>query len=375
MMLVSMPKSTVTVSLIAGGVREKIAKYNAISVKNSPDKINKKISDGFLINKLKINNELKLIRKCAEEKSAPDNKIMPLASYLLARSILNKTIDDTRLAPLLKANDSVTSAREKLSFGRGNVRADLQKSQEARWRTAFCRDLNIDLPHHGQPELIAKALLMKAGNCGEYGDVVTYIHAAKLGEKEKIFRVHGTKGFDHAWAELEAPGGSRIIMDAWADGPAILAEDSAFSYSKKKRQVMDSYDQQEGLDLINRADHNLLKLKGSRHSKNIALRWDFFKVRSEQFDNLMPQKKMWGITPVLADRIKGDVLDQLQRSNVAGVLKKEGLNTRELKVSRQIDLGVEIKMLGVAGALGWSIKQGLGARSIMGKEFNRFYFV
>ena len=374
-MLVRMSESTVTVSLIAGGVREKIAKYNAISVKNSPDKINKKIPDAFLINKLKIKNELKSIINRAEEMPAPVDKIMPLASYLLARSILNKTIDDARLAPLLKANDSVTSAREKLSFGRGNVRADLQKSQEARWRTEFCRDLNINLPHHGRPEVIAKALLMKAGNCGEYGGVVTYIHAAKLGEKEKVFSVHGAKGFDHLWAELEAPGGSRIIMDAWADGPAILAEDSAFSYSKKKRQVMDSYDQQEGLDLIIRADHNLLKLKGSRHSKNIALRWDFFKVRSEQFDNLMPQKEMWGITPVLADRIKGDVLDQLQRSNVAGVLKKEGLNTRELKVSRQIALGFEIKMLGVARALGGNIKQGLGVRSIMGKEFNRFYFV
>lgn len=200
-----------------------------------------------------------------DEGIAPDE--LPLAAYLLMRSAVGRRVEDTLRAQLRSANGSVAEARAALPLGRGNVAPDIEASnhlssymmdaaREGRktWLAeAGRRGQSLSAKTFGQTSA-AFARAAGAGNCGEYAHVSGHTHAAKLYGSGSSGAVHvvSCNVVDHMWAEWRVPrmvwaktrprvgGGAtagvrlgrvhdRIILDAWAYGPACLAEDSGFA--------------------------------------------------------------------------------------------------------------------------------------------------
>ncbi|PMS22071.1 hypothetical protein C0Z18_06015 [Trinickia dabaoshanensis] len=174
-----------------------------------------------------------------------------LGGYLLDRRILGRPVEGRAFEQLRSANQTVRETRRTLRHGRGNVTVDIEHSNgESSLRTEAGRLSRRAIPQKlpsGEPldpavRAVAAATTAQAGKCGEHAHVGAFLHAAKLGEGEHLY-VAGKA--DHSWAELRAQTSDRaqdIVMDPWAKGPAIFAEDGAFSREAHKVDVDHHYD-------------------------------------------------------------------------------------------------------------------------------------
>lgn len=191
---------------------------------------------------------------------------LPLAGYLYARASIRRTIDAQDAASLIDAQDTLTETRAILGKGRGNVIDDNRKTNfEAVGRSqaalvgqralqSVLQNLTKDpvgmrlsntLPQEeimgltggveGRVAAIGSYMALAAGsivNESGYCDAHAYVslvqHAPKVGEREMLTIVGAYSPFPHTWANLERRrgAGQQVILDAWADGPAVLAEDS-----------------------------------------------------------------------------------------------------------------------------------------------------
>lgn len=162
-----------------------------------------------------------------------------LGGYLVGRRLAGKADGNERIARLVKANDTVHEAREALSFGRGNVSTDLDATNgESAQRVAAGRVLTNRLREGGArlgvSHTVAVAELVKAGLCSEHGDVSVHRHVPKLEPGDQVHKVAAPDA-DHGWAEWRRPGSplkNAIVMDAWAEGPAVFAEDGKYTNSE-----------------------------------------------------------------------------------------------------------------------------------------------
>lgn len=178
-----------------------------------------------------------------------------LGGYLLDRRILGRPVEGRAFEQLRSANQTVRETRRTLRHGRGNVTVDIEHSNgESSLRTEAGRLSRRAIPQKlpsGEPldpavRAVAAATTAQAGKCGEHAHVGAFLHAAKLGEGEHLY-VAGKA--DHSWAELRAQISDRaqdIVMDPWAKGPAIFAEDGAFSREAHKVDVDHHYDRATG---------------------------------------------------------------------------------------------------------------------------------
>ncbi|KAF7964011.1 hypothetical protein AWV80_03210 [Cupriavidus sp. UYMU48A] len=160
-----------------------------------------------------------------------------LGAYLVGRRLVGRFDSDAQVARLKQANDTVHEAREALSFGRGNVSMDLDITDgESGQRVAAGRVLTKRLEDSGAAlgvsHTVAMAELVKAGLCSEHGDVSIHRHIPKLAPSDQVHKV-AAPDVDHGWAEWRRPGSplkNAIVMDAWAEGPAIFAEDGKYTH-------------------------------------------------------------------------------------------------------------------------------------------------
>ncbi|MEN3813619.1 hypothetical protein ABH309_18920 [Chromobacterium piscinae] len=181
-------------------------------VKNSPEK---------------LHDELCQMNIAALKCKGVSAKNRLLAGYLFMRASQHKAIDGKTLQTLCMANDTVNKTRELLYHGRGNVSTDLNITQESSRRTVFSRSVESEF---AQSTAFGAAIAARAGagNCGEHAELSTALHASKLLLEEVLLRVGGID-VDHEWSVLCLPDGNRIVIDAWAEGSAVMAEDSNFS--------------------------------------------------------------------------------------------------------------------------------------------------
>ncbi|PNQ64734.1 hypothetical protein [Vibrio sagamiensis] len=286
-----------------------------------------------------------------------------LAVYLTGKLTIGEEVDKELLDDLKKANDSVNKTRAQLFHGQGNVTTNLKKTQEPYWRLNFSRNYARHFGCH--TETLAKK--MGSGNCGEHASLTFTNHAATLKAGQQLHRVNGADGFDHAWAEVKLAGDQRIIMDAWATGPAVLSEDSAFSRRPKDRVVNKELTSRQANQYHKSMMDKYDKLHKSEHK--IESLWDREKKYYEAQDIKIDKDYAWAPTPVLNEKFMKNVKSQLNSKNVLSKLnkekaeaKKEGLRihkVREIHVDRMINLGKEIKTVGALRSLKMDLKSSL----------------
>lgn len=293
------------------------------------------------LNRRKINDELLHLRHEASKRPGIAPHEVDLAGYLSASAIARQPIEEKSLPFLRDANHSVTETRKLLHYGSDNTfkkNCTEAEMYDVSNRIKFSRELS---KRHGNGNSFAAAaaIFMSAGNCGEHRDVAAAVHSRKLGEADCIHLVSDKKE-DHSWAEVELHNGDRIVMDAWAYGPAVMARDSEFGCDKDGRAVDLSLlgSRNEGAGFYKYVKKFLKDLKNGEETK----KWNEF---SEAHLKRNPNKNF---------------AINLLRSPHSVLGKK----IKDKVMSSRNDFIEEITAIGAARALGANIKQ---ARSISKK--------
>ena len=161
-----------------------------------------------------------------------------LGGYLMGRELVVGPVEGADFDNIRRANQTVIDTRRALRHGRGNVIDDIDYSGgQSTVRTEAGRRLEQKLLDTEVPpdiSRVASALTAQAGNCAEHADVAAFLHAARMREGEQVYTI-GHETIDHQWAEWRGEGldgERRIVMDAYAKGPAIFAEDGAYSHNE-----------------------------------------------------------------------------------------------------------------------------------------------
>lgn len=197
-------------------------------------------------------HELQVLReKTAFDGRSVPSPTLPLAGYLLARRLDGRPVDSDGVRRLRNADAAITEARATMALGRGNVNVDLRETGgKSRVHMVAARGMVNDWDREGarladaEPvnfhvKRAAASMVFGAGSCAEHASlaVLAYgnearFHAQPL--QERVQAVHH-RGKKHGWAEVRPGAGSsgRVVMDAWADGPAVFAEDSRFAKDRK----------------------------------------------------------------------------------------------------------------------------------------------
>jgi hypothetical protein len=337
------------------------------SVRNTPVKLSdSEAGKIFDSRKTSLHQELAHLHAAASKQRAIADKDIGLAAYLTSRATVHQTIDGEELRHLRKANDSVNRTRELLFHGRGNVTADLAKSQEPYWRTLYVQ-IQTKINPRDPAFLGAMAVKMGAGNCGEHAWANTAVHGSKLDDGETVQTVYGANGLDHAWCETQLPGRDRIIMDAWAEGPAVMAKDSTFSFRIDRRNVIASLNQDGGTKFAQRTQDHLNHLNARF---DLDQDWAVFKEKMQMADRKLNAEQSWEPTPVLHENFKFKVNSRQQSANAHAALLKEGMD-EEHGITARLALGRELKAVGSARALGSNLRQAWDAKDQILKAMDR----
>lgn len=160
---------------------------------------------------------------------------MALAGYLLARHVDGRPAEGEDLARLDLADDTLIETRRGLRVGRGNVDVDIQRTghestQRVRIARSFAEVWSSTPERHPRIAMAATALFVQAGNCGDHASVALSLHAGKLSPGETANLVKPS-GIDHEFVEIRTTEGREhdVVIDAWGDGPVIMATDGRFS--------------------------------------------------------------------------------------------------------------------------------------------------
>ncbi|MGY4730916.1 hypothetical protein [Burkholderia pyrrocinia] len=307
----------------------------------------------------KFNGENPLQSELNENKSLKMAVVVDdidFAGYLLARATDHRTIDGNVLDGLRKANNTVNETREWLRHGRGNVDADLDKSREPAWRTEFCRSHS----EAGSDRAVAMAMKMGAGYCGEHAKVAIALHADKLDVGETVHH-RSLKFGDHAWAECQLPNGDRVIMDAWCDGPAVMAEDGEFRQriSHEPWYSMKPLDQYTGKQFAQRVKNCYEEIAVS---VRLDREWEKERDRLQANDDRSHPSTLWSSMSVVHKDFKSNVSNQQDAANLRTTLLNEKVHINEDLLTSQIKLGRELRAVGVAHTLGTNLKQALNIK-------------
>lgn len=295
-----------------------------------------------------------------------------LAAYMVKRANIKSPVDDEEGKILRDALDTVNRARGSLYHGRANMWSNLERSKEPFWRVCFGRNFSKKIaeqrdelpvgslgsdavPRHIAVAAIkaAVAMYMGAGRCGEYALVAMVLHAAKLKEGETLSHIRGIE-LDHCWLEWETSG-MRVIIDPWAYGPPVRIEDCAFGDVEKKCDFSLNRDQAEKWVRL-----TTLYL-GSLGSTTGQIRrtWVSYLGKNSSID-LNYQERCVGPTSVISEAFHSESAPRTLLRNISKLPFKFDLSgVNGIDMSKKIQLGREIKAMGVARALGANINQSL----------------
>lgn len=166
------------------------------------------------------------------------------AGYLFIRAANKRHVEGSDLADLQRGQQALEATRNALPYGRSNVKGDspLAPGLLSTLRKVTLPRAKADADINHQPNPTAAyvgvaagvASFLGAGNCGEHA----VLSAASLGEvvePKEVVRLVQHDFLDHQWAHLSRyPQGTQeprddVVVDAWADGPAIFASDGELS--------------------------------------------------------------------------------------------------------------------------------------------------
>ncbi|EJC75059.1 hypothetical protein Rleg10DRAFT_3606 [Rhizobium leguminosarum bv. trifolii WSM2012] len=166
------------------------------------------------------------------------------AAYHMGAYVLNEPVRSPRR--LATAGQTVHDVRLLLKHGRGNVKADDIPSQGH-------NGIGSSVAMGGTPGAIkvARAVVMGASVCDQTAALAAIVHAPHMADGE-ISRTYGAKvpmtqitaegdalpvRANHTWNELQRGGRDEawtVVMDPWANGPAVRLKDSAWGREPAK---------------------------------------------------------------------------------------------------------------------------------------------
>ncbi|KGU51624.1 avirulence protein [Xanthomonas phaseoli pv. phaseoli] len=189
--------------------------------------------------------------------SDPD---ISLAGYLLSKAVIGDPVEPQDIPRLHKANNTMQETRARFPYGRGNVATDIAVSDHASSQHAqAAHDVFVDLLRAAPPaSMLTNPTLghavvsefVQGGHCAGYAAVATMRHVQKLQPEESVHYVqHNHQG--HDWAESRVPDGHHktIVLDPWAQGPAVFASDSRFAANAQHTQERLALNAKDGDDI------------------------------------------------------------------------------------------------------------------------------
>jgi hypothetical protein len=168
-----------------------------------------------------------------------DAQDLELAGYLLARKVTGRPVDPSTKALLKRANESKKQVLSMMTYGRGNVETDLKATNnEGFHRVLAQRRVVGSISSLGEDPKVTNArdaalsAHVGSGNCGEFANVTSHVHAGRMHESERL-EMQYSENRDHSWVMVHGvpgPDGSRprAIIDVWGEGPVIEPADSRY---------------------------------------------------------------------------------------------------------------------------------------------------
>lgn len=175
----------------------------------------------------------------APQASALDQCDLELAAYLLVRQETGRPVRPKVKALLIKANETKKDVLAMMTYGRGNVKTDLEATQnQGLYRLRAQRHLVSSEsslgrdPDQVQLQDAALSAHFGTGNCGEFANVTAHVHAGRLGVGEHLDTVY-RKDRDHTWVMVHGVAGDdgkvpTALLDVWSQGPVMEPQDNQF---------------------------------------------------------------------------------------------------------------------------------------------------
>lgn len=227
---------------------------------------------------------------------------IPLAGYLLGRTVDARPIPENDVQRLRSAHESVVQTRQHLRWGRGNVRQDnAATGNESLARTYMAQGLAIGvaqterLKFKNAPELAGAAMFAEAGTCREHAVVAMHLHASKLEGSTDSVHLASRRGVNHAWSELRTQHKREgvIVMDPWAEGPAVFREDGRHTRLSIGIQSDGHYDATTAASASEKADSTRQTLARDTPAEAIG------EIRSALAEDPLPKRAMFDAAPVV----------------------------------------------------------------------------
>jgi hypothetical protein len=267
--------------------------------------------------------------------------------YLMGRTADLRTIEGRELKRLIIGNDAIIQARRHLYHGRGNGKAEVEASKnENAIRSDVARDLYWELLGEARwanvEEIaaadVAAALEMRAGSCTEFAALATAYAGVELSRGETTHLIEG-KEEDHTWSELRVngcdPGADDVIMDPWADGMAVLRQDSAFGFDTTGIVSSHHLDRRAAKRVMGRALELLQRLGEPDMQKKKNDFWAGYKAKNYTYGGLRDPTPVIGahFLRTVDERLRslgsqpaGRVLQQIV---AAGAARQLGRNVKQ----------------------------------------------
>jgi hypothetical protein len=155
-----------------------------------------------------------------------------LASYILGRHVVGRPVQEHELDVLRRANNTVEEVRNiHMAHGRSNVLHDILKTGgHSATLGAAAQAIDSFVQKKGLDSLAVRAGLMStigAGTCKQHAAVAQYAHAEKLAQGEQVNTIIATTR-GHVFAVASPANGPEVVIDAWAEGPAVNVADANY---------------------------------------------------------------------------------------------------------------------------------------------------
>ncbi|UKE73573.1 type III secretion protein [Xanthomonas graminis] len=233
------------------------------------------------------------------------HQIQQAAYHMGAYVVGDEVTSPKRLAT---AGQTVHDVRLLLKHGRGNVKADDIPSRGHNGIGSSVTKMAAD-----DTSKVATAVVMGAAVCDQQAPLAAIVHAPHMAANEQSVTFGASvpmkeitdEGYeipvrtDHTWNELQR--GSRdptstVVMDAWANGPAVRLKDSAWSaasatqaaWSMDKSSAEFLKERIEGLVSLIHPDNDYVTAATLRYSRKAPLSWEKYaepQVISAEFAN------------------------------------------------------------------------------------------
>ncbi|WP_155742287.1 type III secretion protein [Xanthomonas graminis] len=234
------------------------------------------------------------------------HQIQQAAYHMGAYVVGDEVTSPKRLAT---AGQTVHDVRLLLKHGRGNVKAD---DIPSRGHNGIGSSVT-KMAAAGGISKVARAVVMGAAVCDQQAPLTAIVHAPHMAANEQSVTFKACVPMkkiteegdeiptrtDHTWNELQR--GSRdptstVVMDAWANGPAVRLKDSAWNaapategaWSMDKSRAEFLKDRIEGLVPLNHPDQDSVIAANLRSRRKAPVSWEKYaepQVISAEFAN------------------------------------------------------------------------------------------